>query len=69
MCKVRWWKVYHYSYLINKNLSPVTYDGPYVVQLREQLVSVDDDSIMSSLLTLEDDDGRSDYCGVYTEFP
>ena len=122
MCKVRWWKVYHYSYLndfdvteeidkfleeeckkptkitvsisnikikssplpelgkgvteniyeamvsINKNLNPVTYDGPYVEQLRQQLVSVDDDVMTSNLLTTEDDDGRSDYCGVYSEF-
>jgi len=122
MCKVRWWKVYHYSYLhdlevteeidnyleeecsqptkitvsrsnlkmtssplpdfgegvtekvyeamvsINKNLSPVTYDGPYVEQLREQLLSVDDDSRISTSLTIEDEDGRSDYCGVYSEF-
>jgi hypothetical protein len=122
MCKVRWWKVYHYSYLndfdvteeinkfleeeckkptkitvsisnikikssplpelgkgvteniyeamvsINKNLNPVTYDGPYAEQLRQQLVSVDDDVMISNLLTTEDGEGRSDYCGVYSEF-
>ncbi len=121
MCKVRWWKVYRFSYLhdidvteeidnfleqecsrpteitvsksnlqststplpafgegvtekvyqsmvmIHKNLTPVTYDGPYVAQLHKQLVSLEDD-IMTDLLSIYDDDGRSDYCGVYSEF-
>ncbi len=31
-------------------------------------MSVDDDSMISNLLTIEDDDGGSDYCGVYSEF-
>ncbi len=61
-------KVYEALVSINKNLSTVTYDGPYVEQLRQQLVSVDDYIMISNLLSIEDDDGRSDYCRVYIEF-
>jgi hypothetical protein len=61
-------KVYEAMASMNKNLSPVSYDGPYVKQLREQFASVDDDSMISNVLTYEDDDGRSDYSGVFSEF-
>lgn len=119
MCKVRWWKVYHYSYLndndvteeinnyldeecsdpkaitvsreyiqectsslpafgegvtseiyesmisIHNNITPVTYDGPYVSELKQQIVTVDDE--MSHDHFSPDIDGRSDYYGLHSE--